>query len=65
MNSKIYEGITIHTHSKLKVSDIWERDRERLEIIANYGYDILGICERDWNKHNPDVKVKIKRFLCD
>lgn len=65
MNPVIYESGDLHKHSQKTAGDIWKIDGDRLESIIKWGYDVLVIWERDWHKHNDDVKDKIKRFLSD
>lgn len=46
-----------------KAKDIREKDRKRIEILKNLGYEVLIVWEKDYNKTKQEVINRCLKFL--
>jgi hypothetical protein len=61
-NPKKYDGDYLHPHKKKTAKEIWDEDKLRVDNIKKYGYNLMIIWERDFEKPNY-VKNIIKKYV--
>lgn len=62
-NPKIYSSDKIFSRhgNKLKITDIWSRDKQKKEFAESLGYKVIVIWESDY-RTNPDNVIK---YCCE
>jgi hypothetical protein len=45
------------------VSDVWERDRKRIQYLVDSGYEVMIVWEMDWHKNREDCLNKLRSYL--
>ncbi|MCK9477540.1 MAG: very short patch repair endonuclease [Candidatus Muirbacterium halophilum] len=56
-NPEIYDENYYHKQINKLSKDVWEHDKERINILKTYGYNVLIIWEKEW-KENKDKTIK-------
>lgn len=58
-----YDKLNFGNNNVKVISDIWEKDRKRIDFLMSNGYQVLIIWEMDWNKNREECLEKIKSYL--
>ena len=61
-NPKKYKEDYFHPHKKKTAKEIWKEDKIRVDNIKKYGYNLMIIWERDFEKPNY-IKNIIKKYV--
>lgn len=62
-NPEIYNEFYYHKQIKKTSKEIWEHDKERINILKNEGYKVIIIWEKDWKKDkNKQIEKIIKNI---
>ena len=62
-NPKIFEANEIHKVKKIKCSEIWSKDKRKIDSAKEHGYDILVIWESEYINNEEEIIKKCKEFL--
>jgi predicted transcriptional regulator/very-short-patch-repair endonuclease len=60
MDPRKYKEDDVQPMTKVLASESWERDKKKLEILKELGYDVLVIWESDWKSSKEQEKEKIR-----
>ena len=62
-NPQIYDKDFIHKTMKIKASEIWEKDKDKLNTAKQHGYEVLVIWESEYLLNKDYVIDKCINFL--
>jgi len=62
-NPSIFKSDDIHRIKKIKCSEVWEFDKNKLQIAKKHNYEILVIWESEYYNNKEKVIEKCKKFL--
>lgn len=62
-NPKLYEGSYYHNIKNMTAQEIWDYDKEKIELAKQNGYDILVIWENDYRKNPEKEIIKCLEFI--
>jgi DNA-directed RNA polymerase subunit RPC12/RpoP len=63
MNPRLYTYNDINRRTKLTAKETWEKDRKKIDIAIDSGFDILVIWESDYKKDKQGTIDKCINFL--
>lgn len=62
-NPKKYSPDFVNPRTKLKASDKWEKDQEKIQFAQNQGYEVLIVWENEFKQNKEEVLNKCIQFL--
>ena len=62
-NPKKYSPDYINPRTKLKASEKWKKDQEKIDFAKNQGYDVLVIWESEFKENKKEILDKCIQFL--
>jgi len=62
-NPKIYSPEYVNPRTKLRASEKWKLDREKIQFAEAQGYDVLVIWENEYKQNKEEVLKKCLQFL--
>ena len=62
-NPTLYKPDDTVGYKKTKVSKIWERDLNRINLIEKKGYDVLIVWENDYKNNKEETKNKCIKWI--
>ena len=62
-NPKKYESNYYHKYKKKTAKEIWEYDKNKIDLLIEKGYNYEIIWESDFNKDSNIVKNLIKKYV--
>lgn len=61
-NPKKYDANYFNEKKSKFAHELWEYDREKLELIKSYGYNLEVIWEGDYKHNQTIIKTIIKKY---
>ncbi len=62
-NPDLYEANYYHKIKKMQAKEIWDYDKEKIELAKSYGYSVLVVWEADYYKNPEETANKCKHFI--
>lgn len=64
-NPRLFKPEEIHRIKNKKASDIWENDKNKIDLVKSKGYDVLIIWESEYKKNPQQTLEKCIKFIND
>lgn len=65
MNPKIYKASDFNKNKKMTAKEIWEYDKNKINLAKKYGYDVLVVWEKDYRNNQEKIIKQCINFLND
>ena len=62
-NPDLYEANYYHKIKKMYAKEIWDYDKEKIELAKSYGYSVLVVWEADYCKNPEETINKCMDFI--